>query len=467
MSQLVDIALPCRLISLKVRLGPEHGVTTLEELAAKAILAGRASVERLAELFGLPRRMMLDVMLGLWGRGYVSIDMESGAIELSDSAREILVGGGSLSDAAAETEDRQFLFEPVTGRVLLPEDGMQYPPAGTLQAPLSHGISESDLPPDELLRAVQAAIRQDRRRGFRKTVLEVSFGHPVLRPVAKLRWLVVTAGVTIDPDSERLAVTLADTKRWDAQSAAMLRQHMAALADTQPSHPFVQALRGQADRRFNPPESAEALFERFSEAVGRLDGADPADLPEHQRELSELHAQLADRVAAVDRARASVTVVSRAPGHAWATEMLIDEARTQLVIVAPAIGYRALNPLLPALRAALDRRVQLVVLWGRTQGDTLQTPVRGAFDELAIKYKSRVLIADRSARTDACAVIADDSRALVGSHSLFDMEPGRDYWAASVLIESAGEDSGPTAAVTGLLDWVAGCTRIFRTPSAS
>ena len=124
------------------------------------------------------------MVLGLWGRGYISVDMESGVIELSDTAREILVGGGGLSDAAIETEDRQFLFEPVTGRVLLPEDGMQYPPGGTLQAPLSHGIRESDLPQDELLRAVQLAIRQDRRRGSRKTVLEVSFGHPVLRPVA-------------------------------------------------------------------------------------------------------------------------------------------------------------------------------------------------------------------------------------------------------------------------------------------
>lgn len=190
---LVDLALPCRLISLKVKLGPERGVTTLEDLVAKAILAGRTSVERQAELFGLPRRLLLDVVISLWGKGYVTIDMESGEIRLSDSAHDILIGGGTLQEASAEVQDRQFLFEPITGRVLSPRQGMQHPPGGTLQVPLHHGIDESDLPQDELVRAVQAAIRQDRREGFRKSVLGVNFGNPVLRPPRRAGFLLPPA----------------------------------------------------------------------------------------------------------------------------------------------------------------------------------------------------------------------------------------------------------------------------------
>jgi hypothetical protein len=452
MTELIDLALPCRLISLKVKLGPERGVTTLEELAAKAILAERTSVERLAELFGLPRRLLLDVVLSLWDKGYVSIDVESGVITLSETSHKRLVSGESLRDAAAEIEDRQFLFEPITGRVLASNEGYQNAPAGTFQAPLHNGIRESDLPPDELLRAVQAAIRMDRRQGFRKNVLEVGFGNPVLRPPVKLRWATVPATVTVDPDTERLVVTLTDRK-WDAQAVTRMRQHMSALADTEPKHPFVQSLRGQASRLLEPPETIEVLLDRFSDQVARLPELPSSQLGAHQRELNHLSARLAERIAAADRARARVTVVSRAAGQLWALEDLIAGARTQLVIAAPAISYRALNQLLQPLRAALDRRVQLVVLWGRTLADSLQDPVRAAFDELATKYRSRVVIADRSARIDACVVIQDDSRAIVGSHSLLEVDPGRDSDMVTVLIEPADGRSAPSTVIADLLDW--------------
>ena len=452
MTELVDLALPCRLISLKVKVGPERDATTLEELTAKAILAERTSVERLAELFGLPRRLLLDVVLSLWDKGFVSIDVESGVIALSGTAHKRLVSGESLRDAAAEIQDRQFLFEPITGRVLALIEGYQNAPAGTVQAPLHHGIRESDLPPDELLRAVQGAISMDRRQGFRKNVLEVGFGNPVLRPAAKLLWATVPATVNVDPDTGRLLVTLTD-RRWDARAVTRMRQHMSALADSEPKHPFVQSLLGQATHQLEPPDTIEVLFDRFSDRVARLPEVPSGQLGAHQRELNQLSARLAERIAAIDRARASVTVVSRSAGQLWALEDLMAEARTQLVIAAPAINYRALNQLLPALRAALDRRVQLVVLWGRTLADSLQDPVRAAFDELAIKYQSRVLIADRSARIDACMVVQDDSRAIVGSHSLLAVDPGRDNDMVSVLIEPTDGQSAPPTVITDLLDW--------------
>jgi hypothetical protein len=452
MTELIDLALPCRLISLKVKLGPERGATTLEELAAKAILAERTSVERLAALFGLPRRLLLDVVLSLWDKGYISIDVESGVITLSETSHKRLVSGESLGDAAAEIEDRQFLFEPITGRVLAPTEGYPNPPSGTIQAPLHHGISESDLPPDELLRAVQAAISKDRRQGFRKNVLGVGFGNPALRPPAKLRWATVPATVAVDPDTGRLVVTLTD-RRWDVRAVARMRQHMSALAATEPKLPFVQSLRGKATDRLDPPESIDVLFDTFSEWVAQLPEVPSNQLGAHQRELNQLSVRLAERVTAADRARASVTVVSRTAGQLWVLEDLIAEAQTQIVIAAPAISYRALNQLLQPLRTALDRRVQLVVLWGRTLADSLQDPVRAAFDELATKYRSRVVIADRSARIDACVVIQDNSRAIVGSHSLLEVDPSRDSDMVSVLIESAAGRSVPSTVITDLLEW--------------
>lgn len=456
MTSIVELALPCRLISLKVRLGPERGVTTLEDLVAKAVLAGRTSVESQADLFGLPRRLLLDVMHSLWSKGYVIIDLESGAIELSDTARDTLVRGDTLNDAAAEIQDRQFLFEPITGRILTIRAGVSRPPDATAQVPLSHGIEESDLPQDELVRAVQTAIAGDRRQGFRKSVLEVGFGNPVLRPPALLRWLVVSVSVAVEPDTGRLVVTMADTAKWNGRDRTRVREHLARLADAEPRHPFVQQLRGRADVPVEAPESAAALFTRFSSLVDRLADLPPTQIANHHNDLVELSARLEDRLAALDRARTRVTVVSHAEGHMWAVNSLIEAAQTQLVIVTPAIGYRALNPLLPALRRALDRGVQLVVLWGRTLADSLQGRVGTAFEELAARYHSWVLIPDRSARTEACVVIQDDTRALIGSHSLLEGDPARDNGAISVLVEPAGEQSDPPEVLTDLLFWARG-----------
>jgi hypothetical protein len=452
-TELVDLALPCRLIALNVQLGPQRGVTTLEDLVAKAVLAGRSSMEAQAGLFGMPRRILLDVVHSLWGKGYMIVDLESGLLALSETAREILVGGGTLQDAAAETQERHFLFEPITGRILPQGDGTQRPREASLRVPLDHGIAETDLPEDELLRAVQAAIRSDRQQGFRKNVLGVSFGNPVLRPPALLRWVPASATVRTDPDTGRLEVILTDSRRWDARARAKIREHLAELADVEPDHPFVQGLRARTDDQLERPESAVTLLTKMSGLLGGLPGIPAGRVAQRQQDLATLSHQIEDRLAALDRSRAAVTVVTRTSGQLWAVEDLISSARSQLVIVSPHISYRALNPLLPTLRAAFDKKVQVVVLWGRTYADSLPKNVMAAFDELAALYRPNLIVADRSARTEACVVIQDAARALVCSQSPFVADPARDADSLSVLVEPAERGPSSPEVVTDMLAW--------------
>src|SRR5437764_3520567 len=112
---LVELSLPCRLVELSLRLGPEHGRTTLEEIAMKAIAAGRTSIEAQTDLLKLPHRVMLDILGGLWGAGYLVVDPESGGLALTDGARALLATG-EAGVAASQIKQRPFLFEPITGR---------------------------------------------------------------------------------------------------------------------------------------------------------------------------------------------------------------------------------------------------------------------------------------------------------------------------------------------------------------
>lgn len=463
----VRLAIPCRMVTLTVEIGPESGLTTLEDLVAQALLAGRGArtpdpddrrhdARSLAELFAVPYRIMLNVLHTLWSKGHIYIDFEIGKIDLADGAREMLTKHGALHGVAVERQKRSFLFEPVTGRLFNEWDGARRPWDGSLAMPRHAGIDERDLSPPELLRAVQRAFRNERRQGAHKNVLGVGFDNPILRPAAEDRWLHTTADVHVDPDSERLSARLRDDLQWGRGASRAMSEHLADLVDREPVHPFVQSLRGRARHRLVQPDSVERMLAVMARTVAALGDTEPGQVELRQNRLRELATGIHRSLAAMDRARASSTVVSHSAGHRWTIEDLLASARTQVVVVAPQIRYSALNPLLPALRQALDRGVHLVVLWGRTASDSLETRVRSAFAELSGRPGAKVLIAGRSAKVGACVVVQDNSRALVGSRSPLAMDLAGDRGDVSVLVGPADHGPDQPEAVTELLRWTRG-----------
>lgn len=244
----VTIAVPVRAVTLTLVLGPEQGATTLEGLAARAVAAGRRTVADLADLFTLPRRVMLDVVHGLWTKGYVSVDFSEGRLELTDTARDLIAQGSALASAGVQQEQRKFVYEPITGSVFTYASSLSSPPAGAIEAPVRQGIGTDDLPRGELLRAVSSAIRYDRRnRGLRQNVLDVSFGNPLLSADGSMRWLSVRGAVHSDFDTGRLSVEISDDSEWNQQARDRFRNEIAFLSEQDPPHPFVARLRDVAE----------------------------------------------------------------------------------------------------------------------------------------------------------------------------------------------------------------------------
>ncbi|HEV7652725.1 MAG TPA: hypothetical protein VGP26_31605 [Actinophytocola sp.] len=462
-----ELAVPCRLVSLHLRVGPESGTTTLEDLVARAVLAGRATAGDLALLFALPKSIVVDVVGTLWSKGYVTVDFDNGTIELSDDAREMLTRNQSLSGSGAESQTRKFLFEPITGLVLPDQVSAFRPYEGSAQLPLRHGITETDIPQPALLRAVQAAIRRDRRQSFRANVLDVSFGNPILREPTVVRWVHLRVTASHDTQNNRISVAVSDDddeaasgsievrvvdSLWSADACQRLSTYIAELAEREPDLPFVQHLRGRAEVTLRPAERVDKLLNRMREKVAELPATPPNQVGEAHRVLAGMARTLSERIATAAQARAEVTPVTRAEGHDWAVGELIESARSQLVIVAPSLSPQALNDFFPALRDALARGVHVVVLWGRKGDDRLPQRARTALDDLEYRYAGRVLVARRSARTDACFIVQDDHRALVGSHSPLGADPiGANE--VSALIEPAAEGAHPPHAVVDLLLW--------------
>src|SRR6476469_3901007 len=71
----VDVWVQAEVLPVRVRLVPAGGTGHLETLTLRAIRAGVDDVDALADLFGLPARLMLDVIGDLWREGRVALDV--------------------------------------------------------------------------------------------------------------------------------------------------------------------------------------------------------------------------------------------------------------------------------------------------------------------------------------------------------------------------------------------------------
>ncbi|MFE4661698.1 hypothetical protein ACFRFJ_34040 [Streptomyces hydrogenans] len=445
------------MVTLKMEVGPEEGDTTLETLVTKAVGTGLTKVNELADLFVLPYRVVLDVVTSLWTRGLLTIDLQSGALELSDGGRDSIRSAvvTAPTDGTAQ-ETRAYLFEPITGSFFAEREGTPKAPPGALRAPVDHGLKASDLPPRDLLAAVRAATRYGSGAGFRRRILNVSFGNPLLQPPDEIRWYTVGVQVRTDEDSGRLTVSVFDPGKrfWSARAESRFREYFARLGDQQPDSGLVQALHGKATRVLLEPEGVPQLLSRLGAEVEKLPTTEAVHTAQVQKQLEDLGRRIQQQLRELLQARADLEPIESVQGHEWALKYLLEKAQRQIVIVSPAIRYSVLSGLLPDLRAALERKVRIVVSSGRTVSDTPAPEVSTALNELAAKYPGRVLLSSASARTVGCVVIQDNVRAYVSAHSPLDLVSGFSGEMMGLLIEPSKYGPVLPGCVTEMLQWV-------------
>ncbi|MFF8711858.1 hypothetical protein ACF07T_10520 [Streptomyces sp. NPDC015184] len=445
----VTIAVPVRAVTLTLVLGPEHGATTLEGLAARAVAAGRRTVADLADLFTLPHRVMLDVVHGLWTKGYVSVDFSEGRLELTDTARDLIARGSALEGAGFQQEQRKFVYEPITGSVFTYASSLSSPPAGAIEVPVRQGIGTDDLPRGELLRAVRSVIRYDRRsRGLRQNILDVSFGNPLLSTDGSMRWLSVRGTVHSDLDTGRLSVEISDDSEWNQQARDRFRNEIAVLAEQDPPHPFIDRLRDKAEPSRPARTDLAYLGSRLTRLADAAAATSATKLKLAHEELRTAARTLGERIDYLAGFRATAQPVAVGEGVRWTRSDLIRSAHHQIVIAAPTIEYGPFKEILPDLGDALERGVTVVLLWGTAVNATLPGKVANALHDLKIRHGDRMIFGDRGARIRASLMVQDDEQACIGSRSLLTGDPG-----GCVLVQRAEGAAEPARCVVDLLIW--------------
>ncbi|MEW2399898.1 hypothetical protein [Streptomyces sp. NPDC046862] len=454
MTETTLIAVPCRVITLRVEFGADSGASTLEALVLEAVAGGRRTVKELGELFSLPHRLMLDVVHGLWGRGFLAVDFTTHTLESTQAAEAAL--GGQEGHAALPTtvQPRRFLFDPITATVLPYKQGRERPPRGALEMPLAQGVSEEDLPQTELLRAVRQAVHDDRTNDDRTNdgrsrVLNVSFANPVLSPPQAVRWRTVETVVKRDPGTGLLtAVPVAPPPGWGRRAQELFQSRVTDLVHNRPESRFSKLLTNRQILEEGRSESLRVMMQRLDRLATELTNALDERVPSLHDDLSLTALQVLEELDEAHRGRCSASSVAAGAGVDWVVSHLIEDATHQVLLALPEISYNALHPMLPSLELAAKRGVTLVFLWGSTPYSKLESRVATALFDLQSRFPGHVLLEQRSSRCAASVVVCDDRTAYVGSRSVLSQDTG-----SGVLIEPVDDGDRPPECVTELLSW--------------
>jgi hypothetical protein len=452
------LALPCKVVTLQFTVAGEQGMTNLEEVCARAVLAGIRTAKALAELFRVPERLIIDIVSSLWSKGYLSFDFLSGDLDLTEAAVREFTAASPPADSA-QVVTRKFVYEPISKRLLLAREReiRHRPPPYSDQLPLRGRINPGDLPQEALAEGVQAAIARERQRGFNANVLRVSVSRREFSEPEVIQWVALEATVIRDAQTGRLRISLNDYG-WES-AAPVISGYVADLVETEPETKLAKSLIERADpaieTAIETAEQVNLLLDRMAGDVTAFATADRIQLKERQRVLVQRAERIRSRLLTLSSRRVNATCVRGVEGHSWAARYLIESSTRQIVLVLPEIAAEQFEGLVQPLQEALRRGVRLVVLWGDMQRSTLARAVRNTFADFASKYNQdelRVLIARESCRTDACLIIQDNRRALVGSYCVT-----RPFWhkatPVSVLLEEPADGPSPPEVVEDLLLW--------------
>ena len=116
----LEVYLPCDVLSVKVHVGPQEHLSSLEKLFLEAIYEGVNHFHELVDLFGIEHRPTLDLVFDLWRRGYLVLDLARGAVHLDSRVKELLADSrlDELDGGESTDETREVMLDKVSGHVL-------------------------------------------------------------------------------------------------------------------------------------------------------------------------------------------------------------------------------------------------------------------------------------------------------------------------------------------------------------
>lgn len=459
----LEVFVPCRLLRLRVRMGLASDVSILERFLLRSIATGAGStVTDIAGTLEISPRMVIDCLGDLWRAGHVHLDFldDREAVRLSEETAQRLREGNvdSLASAYETTDVREMAFDTLIGRVVPIRATTRRVPHNLRVPRMPADPAPTDLDPAALAGAIERDLHQDGPAGEVATtesalrVMDAYLDPDQARETTTSGFVPMVVSVVRDAELG-LRVTVTDTGLSRPERDRATRR-LQRLVDEDPRAAFVRVLAGEATEavalQAPPLPVAVAAVQRQAAALAAV--VTGKRQHEHDR-LRMAFDDVMNRVGQAWAAQAEVTVVDGAEAHERVIRQLIDGASTQVVLCVTWLRYAGLSRYLEQLERAVDRGVQIVVLWGIGASDTLEQPVVNAIHNLqrrgAGRGTDRVLVKTRvPTQVHAKAIVSDDRRALVTSHNFLS---GGEHGELGLLVSAV--EGRRCEVVESLLGW--------------
>ncbi|MGV9364248.1 phospholipase D-like domain-containing protein [Amycolatopsis sp. NPDC003731] len=424
----VEVYVECEVLEARLQLSPVSAASSLETLVLKAILAGVDTAHELAMLFGVTSRLMVDLLGDLWRDQRITFEfgMHTERITVSPEARKELndLGvGEKLNSSLRSSVPQTILLDTLTGRVL-PERFGRYTPrqARLVVTRTPDDRSAGDIDTAELTAAISRDVEWSaggpQVEGMR--VVKAYLTPDAPEAARRHRYLAMSVKVAVD-QADRIVLEV-DDPRLPAEAQRIANQRLQALLENDPQSPFAGALRAEAGQVLDPPSSLYQQLTGFRQSVRALGGVPPASRQSEHDRLALDGGRLAARVQDMARREMSVSVIRTPAEHRTEILDLIGAAERQIVLVAPWVTYRGVQPYLEALTEAARRGVRIILLWGiNRRDDSLPTPVVNALDDISRAAQATGrgggvhFDREQPSHVHAKVVLVDDRRVLVTS----------------------------------------------------
>jgi hypothetical protein len=516
------IYLPYEAVPVRVQLGYGETVSRVEATVLRGIVelwtaqqgpASRGvSLNRLSQLFALDDRMTLHLVFDLWRRDYVTLDMYGAEVAPTPVVLNAFAQGkeSELSGGEFTLETLDVWLDRVGGH-LTGRSGAGYVPDRELAVPASPLFTATvdDLSGSDLVRAVRETLAErargadaaqpaDRPRGRNLRVLEARLlpAHQ-LSGAKRTMWFPVDITVRQDPESGAVRVTVVQDSRRSLAHCERIGRLLTEFLERRPEHRFSKRLKKSSENRLADPPSLERTLVRLDTLAGQALTAAAGTREALHESLVEALRTARSQVGARVDGEAEVRLVGAHKDYRDALREVIAAAERQVVLVTSTVHSEGLSDLLPALRAAVERGVQIVLLWGRGHSDTLEARAANALEELRYAAeahnpearnttwredptadpgddtppgpdgvtavppdggkaeepgKAAVLVARRPANVNANMVVADNHTALVGGYAYLG-RLDRNARQLGALVTAAEQGCG-SEPVEAILRWV-------------
>lgn len=410
-----EMYIPCERFEVTLHVSPHKGLSPIERLVLEAIFCGKTQFQDLKELFQLGERPMLDLLLDLWRQDYLLIDPESGQITLTEALRQkVAVGdfeqlqGGSLAERTLE-----LYLERVGGHILpaLPwNEGLRN---GRQVPPLTADYAWQTASREELLLAVKRRFAQLQEHEASLHLVDFSLppatGNTLL--TSKPRFLRVEARCTRDA-LERLQLDIVGPSEVPAALRKDLSRALTRLAWQQPQRPVFKAALDEAQDHSDPAQfSSQRALERLRDEAMKLEKASVLSAPALHERLEE-RGEIARYLVRERLSQQGTPRCREAEEHLRWIDEALNRAQRQVILAFPTLRYEGIAKLLPAFRQALERGVQVAILWGTRREEQLDAKVLQAFEDLSRSHRGFDW-SPLSSRLNARFVSLDDEELLL------------------------------------------------------